>query len=216
MKLYNLETAKKTAEYLLQIKAIKVNPANPFTWASGWKSPIYCDNRKTLSFPPIRTFIRQEFVKCINESFKTPDVVAGVATGGIAIGALVAQDLGLPFVYVRGDAKGHGLQNRIEGHIEPGSNVIIIEDLVSTGGSSLSAVEAIRAADCNVVGMVAIFTYGFDVAVKKFKEAKCPLLTLSDYQTIIEIGVENGLIGKSQMDTLKEWRVQPDKWGVEK
>lgn len=211
--LYNLETAKKVAEYLLQIKAIKINPTNPFTWASGWKSPIYCDNRKTLSYPPIRTYLRQEFVRCVNEKVKTPDTVVGVATGGIALGVLTAQDLGLPFAYVRSEAKGHGLQNRIEGHIEPGSNVVVIEDLISTGGSSLSVVEALREAQCNVVGMVAIFTYGFEVAKKKFKDAKCPIYTLSDYDTIIQVAVENGLIIEKQLETLKEWRVQPEKWG---
>jgi orotate phosphoribosyltransferase len=213
MVLYNLESAKKTAEYLLQIKAIKINPANPFTWASGWKSPIYCDNRKTLSFPPIRTYLRQEMVKCINEHFATPDMIAGVATGGIAMGVLVAQDLGLPFVYVRSESKGHGLQNRIEGHVESGSNVIVIEDLISTGGSSISVVESLREAGCNVVGMVAIFTYGFDVARKKFKDAKCPLYTLSDYETIIQIALENGLVSGKQQETLKEWRIKPEEWG---
>lgn len=213
MRLYNLESAKKTAEYLLQIKAIKMNPANPFTWASGWKSPIYCDNRKTLSYPPIRTYLRQEMVKCINESFATPNVVAGVATGGIALGVLVAQDMGLPFVYVRGESKGHGLQNRIEGHVDSGSNVVVIEDLISTGGSSISVVEALREAGCNVVGMVAIFTYGFDVAKKKFKDAKCPLYTLSDYETIIQIASENGIVGTQQLETLKEWRQKPEVWG---
>ncbi len=213
MRLYNLESAKKTAEYLLQIKAIKMNPANPFTWASGWKSPIYCDNRKTLSYPVIRTYLRQEMVKCINESYATPNVVAGVATGGIALGALVAQDMGLPFVYVRGESKGHGLQNRIEGHVESGSNVVVVEDLISTGGSSISVVQALREAGCNVVGMVAIFTYGFDVAKKKFKDAKCPLFTLSDYETIIQIASENGIIGTQQLDTLKDWRQKPEEWG---
>lgn len=214
MKLYNLETAKKTAEYLLQIKAIKLNPTNPFTWTSGWKSPIYCDNRKTLSYPPIRTFLRQEFVKCIKENFRNPDVVAGVATGAVAIGALIAQELNLPFIYVRSEAKGHGLQNRIEGHVESGSNVIIIEDLISTGGSSLSVVNALREHGCKVVGMAAIFSYCFEVAIQKFQEAKCPLYTLSDYQTVVEIGIENGIIGKEQFETLSEWRIQPDKWGI--
>lgn len=190
-----------------------MNPANPFTWASGWKSPIYCDNRKTLSYPPIRTYLRQEMVKCINESFATPNVVAGVATGGIALGVLVAQDMGLPFVYVRGESKGHGLQNRIEGHVDSGSNVVVIEDLISTGGSSISVVEALREAGCNVVGMVAIFTYGFDVAKKKFKDAKCPLYTLSDYETIIQIASENGIVGTQQLETLKEWRQKPEVWG---
>jgi orotate phosphoribosyltransferase len=213
MRLYNLESAKKTAEYLLQIKAIKINPANPFTWASGWKSPIYCDNRKTLSFPPIRTYLRQEFVKCINEKFPTPNVVAGVATGGIALGVLASQDMGLPFIYVRGEAKGHGLGNRIEGHVEEGSNVIVVEDLISTGGSSISVVEALREAGCNVVGMVAIFTYGFDVAKKKFEDARCPLYTLSDYNTIIQIAADNGMVLEKQLDTLREWRQKPDQWG---
>jgi orotate phosphoribosyltransferase len=213
MRLYNLESAKKTAEYLLQIKAIKINPANPFTWASGWKSPIYCDNRKTLSFPPIRTYLRQEIVKCISEKFATPNVVAGVATGGIALGVLASQDMGLPFVYVRGEAKGHGLGNRIEGYVEEGSNVIVVEDLISTGGSSISVVEALREAGCNVVGMVAIFTYGFDVAKKKFEDARCPLYTLSDYNTIIQIAVDNGMVLEKQLDTLREWRQKPDQWG---
>lgn len=152
-------------------------------------------------------------VKCINESYATPNVVAGVATGGIALGALVAQDMGLPFVYVRGESKGHGLQNRIEGHVESGSNVVVVEDLISTGGSSISVVQALREAGCNVVGMVAIFTYGFDVAKKKFKDAKCPLFTLSDYETIIQIASENGIIGTQQLDTLKDWRQKPEEWG---
>lgn len=213
MILPNLEAAKKTAEYLLQIKAIKINPTNPFTWASGWQSPIYCDNRKTLTYPAIRTFLRQELVKCISENFKTPDVVAGVATGAIALGVLAAQDMGLPFVYVRGDAKGHGLQNRIEGDIDQGNNVVVVEDLISTGASSISVVEALREAGCNVVGMVAIFTYGFDVSKKKFKDAKCPLYTLSDYNTIIQVAAANGLILDQQLETLKEWRQKPDQWG---
>lgn len=213
MKLYDLEIAKKTSEYLLQIKAIKINPSNPFTWASGWKSPIYCDNRKTLSYPTIRTYLRQEMVKCIHDHFPTPSVVAGVATGGIPLGVLVAQDMGLPFIYVRSDAKGHGLQNRIEGHVESGSNVIVIEDLISTGGSSISVVEALREVGCNVVGMVAIFTYGFDVAKEKFKQAKCPLYTLSDYNTIIEIAVDNGFIAAQHLEMLKQWRLKPETWG---
>jgi orotate phosphoribosyltransferase len=213
MILYNSETAKKTAQYLLQIKAIKINPTNPFTWASGWKSPIYCDNRKTLSYPQIRTFLRQEIVKCISEKFATPTVVAGVATGGIALGVLAAQDLGLPFIYVRGESKGHGLGNRIEGFVEEGSNVIVVEDLISTGGSSISVVNALKEAGCNVVGMVAIFTYGFDVAKKKFKDVKCPLFTLSDYNTVIQIAAETGIVVEKQLETLKEWRLKPDEWG---
>jgi len=152
-------------------------------------------------------------VKCIHDQFATPNVVAGVATGGIALGVLTAQDMGLPFVYVRSEAKGHGLQNRIEGHIESGSNVVVIEDLISTGGSSISVVEALREAGCNVVGMVAIFTYGFDVAIKKFQDAKCPLVTLSDYNTIIQIANENGIIAGQYLETLREWRQQPEIWG---
>src|SRR3954464_5375190 len=170
--------AHKVAEFLLQIKAVKLQPEQPFTWASGLKSPIYCDNRKTLSYPKIRTYIRQHFVEVINEHFPKPEVVAGVATGGIAIGALVAQELGVPFVYVRSEAKKHGLTNMIEGEVQSGQSVIVIEDLISTGGSSLKAVEALRAAGCNVKGMVAIFTYGFDEAVENFKRNNCMVKTL--------------------------------------
>ena len=165
------ETSYKVAEFLLQIKAIKLQPENPFTWASGWKSPIYCDNRKTLSYPAIRTYIRQQFVNAINQDFAKPDVIAGVATGGIAQGALVAQEMGLPFVYVRSEAKKHGLTNMIEGDIENGQSVVVIEDLISTGGSSLKAVEALREKGCNVKGMAAIFTYGFDSIKNAFYQS---------------------------------------------
>ncbi|MGB1032128.1 MAG: orotate phosphoribosyltransferase, partial [Flavobacteriales bacterium] len=171
------EHALKVAEFLLQIKAIELKPQNPFTWASGWKSPIYCDNRKTLSYPKVRTFIRQQFVDVITDNFGKPDVIAGVATGGIAIGALIAQELGLPFAYVRSEAKGHGLQNMIEGDVEPGQKVVVIEDLVSTGKSSLKAVEALREAGVTVKGMVAIFTYGFDIAQQQFEEKNVELRT---------------------------------------
>ncbi len=168
----NDESALKVAEFLLQIKAIKLQPNKPFTWASGWKSPIYCDNRITLSFPKVRTYIRQQFVNVINEQFGKPDVIAGVATGGIAHGALVAQEMGLPFVYIRSEAKKHGMSNMIEGVVEKGQSVVIIEDLISTGGSSLKALEALRAAGCDVKGMAAIFTYGFKVASDNFKKEK--------------------------------------------
>lgn len=203
----------KVAEFLLQIKAVKLQPENPFTWASGLKSPIYCDNRKTLSYPTIRTYIRQQFVSSINEHFAKPDVIAGVATGGIAIGALVAQEMGLPFVYVRSEAKKHGLTNMIEGEISSGQNVVVIEDLISTGGSSLKAVEALREKGCKVKGMVAIFTYGFDEAVQNFKKAKCELVTLTNYHTLINAAVERNFIDEKSVMSLKEWRSNPAKWG---
>lgn len=202
----------KVAEFLLQIKAVKLQPENPFTWASGLKSPIYCDNRKTLSYPKIRTYIRQHFVEKINEHFVKPDVIAGVATGGIAIGALVAQEMGLPFVYVRSEAKKHGLTNMIEGEIEKGQSVVVIEDLISTGGSSLKAVEALREKGCDVKGMVAIFTYGFDEAVQNFKKAKCRLETLTNYNTLISAGLEKEYIIEKDVKSLQEWRINPAKW----
>lgn len=204
----------KIAEYLLQIKAIKLQPENPFTWASGWKSPIYCDNRKTLSYPAVRTFIRQQFVETIKKEYGKPDVIAGVATGGIAQGALVAQDLGLPFVYVRSEAKKHGLTNMIEGVVEKGQSVVVIEDLISTGGSSLKAVEALREAGCIVKGMVAIFSYDFKVAEENFEAAKCSLRTLSDYHILIEEALKNNYITEKDLDSLKKWREAPDKWGI--
>jgi orotate phosphoribosyltransferase len=207
-------SSHKIAEYLLQIKAIKLQPEQPFTWASGWKSPIYCDNRKTLSFPAVRTFIRQQFVDTINEAFGKPDVIAGVATGGIAQGALVAQDMGLPFVYVRSEAKKHGLTNMVEGVIEPGQSVVVIEDLISTGGSSLKAVEALREAGCVVKGMVAIFTYGFTVAEENFAAAKCQVETLSNYHVLIEEALRNNYISEKDLDSLRKWREAPDKWGI--
>ena len=205
-------TATKIAEYLLQAKAIKLQPQNPFTWASGWKSPIYCDNRITLSYPIIRTYIRQEFSKKIMDRFGTPDVLVGVATGGIALGALVAEELGLPFAYVRSQAKGHGLGNLIEGKIEKGQRVVVIEDLISTGGSSLKAVEAIRAVEAQVLGMASIFTYGFKVAKTNFKQADCELVTLSDYDTLIKQALEAGYITQVDFDTIKNWRDSPESW----
>lgn len=202
----------KVAEFLLQIKAIELRPEKPFTWASGWKSPIYCDNRKTLSFPKIRTHIRQQFVNAIAESFGKPEVIAGVATGGVAIGALVAQELGVPFIYVRSSVKEHGMGNLIEGVLEPGQDVVVIEDLISTGKSSLNAVEAIRKAGGNVKGMVAIFSYGFPVSAEAFKKAKCELRTLSDYNILLQQATNSGFVSEAQLETLQEWRKDPEAW----
>lgn len=206
------DAAYKVAEFLLQIKAVKLQPDQPFTWASGLKSPIYCDNRKTLSYPKIRTYIRQHFVDVINENFAKPDVIAGVATGGIAIGALVAQEMGLPFIYVRSEAKKHGLTNMIEGEVSKGQSVVVIEDLISTGGSSLKAVEALRERGCDVKGMVAIFTYGFDESVQNFKKAKCRVETLTNYNTLISAAVSKEYIDKDSIKSLEEWRANPAKW----
>jgi len=206
------ESEKKIAFQLLQINAIKLNPAKPFTWASGWKSPIYCDNRKTLSYPEVRNLICDTFVEVIQNKYPKVQGIAGVATGAIAHGALVAGKLNLPFIYVRSEAKGHGLKNTIEGYYEPDQKFVIIEDLISTGGSSLNAVSELRNAGCNVMGMIAIFTYGFPVAVNNFLQAKCNLDTLSNYETLIEIACERGYISDSEIDTLKEWRNAPDRW----
>lgn len=206
----NLENL--VAEKLLKIKAIKVQPQNPFTWASGWKSPIYCDNRKTLSYPEIRTFIKKEFARLIREKYGDVDVVAGVATGAIAQGAMVAEELGLPFVYVRSSPKDHGLENLIEGDLKPGQKVVVIEDLISTGGSSLKAVEALRKDGCEVIGMLAIFTYGFPVASEKFSEADVELTTLSNYGAVLEHLLKTEFIGEEEMKTLKEWRKDPANW----
>jgi orotate phosphoribosyltransferase len=207
------ESGLKVAEFLLQIKAIELNPETPFTWASGWKSPIYCDNRKSLSYPKIRTYIRQEFVNIIQERYGKPDVIVGVATGGIAMGALVAQDLGLPFAYVRASAKGHGLQNLVEGVVEPGQNAVVIEDLVSTGKSSLNAVEALKQEGLKVKGMVAIFTYGFDVAREQFDKAGIPLSVLTDYETLMKQALKSGHVTDSQIELLRSWRDNPAEWG---
>lgn len=211
---YNKETAITISEYLLQIKAVKLNAKEPFTWASGLKSPIYCDNRKTLSFPKIRTYIRQQFVNVINEEFGSFDVVAGVATGAIAHGVLVAQELGLPFVYVRSAEKKHGLENLIEGYYESGHSVVVIEDLISTGKSSLNAVEALRGAGLKVKGMVAIFSYNLDKAIENFKKAKCQLITLSDYDELIHQAVHNNYISEKDLKSLVKWREDPEKWGL--
>ena len=212
---YNEETALTISEYLLQIKAIKLNNTNPFTWASGLKSPIYCDNRITLSYPKIRNYIRQEFVKIINEEFGDADVIAGVATGGIAQGALVAQELGLPFVYIRSSKKSHGMSNKIEGVVESGQSVIVVEDLISTGKSSLNAVSALRDAGCRVMGMIAIFSYNLDIAKKNFEKFEVPLFTLSDYDTLIKKAVEDDYISDADVFSLIKWRENPKKWGTE-
>lgn len=211
--IFNIDTAKKTAELLLQINAIKLNPKNPFTWASGWKSPIYCDNRITLSFPPIRNYIREEFSKHIEKEFGKPDVIAGVATGAIGIGMLVAEYMGLPFVYVRPEPKKHGRQNQVEGFLQKGQNVVVVEDLISTGNSSLLAVEALKAAGANVKGMVAIFTYGFDVSVENFKKANVQLHTLGNYETLLELAVSKKYITEEEQETLKDWSKSPSTWG---
>lgn len=208
----NKESAIQIAEYLLQIKAIKLNPTTPFQWASGWNSPIYCDNRKTLSHPPVRTFIRQQFVDAINEHYPNVEVIAGVATGGIALGALVAEAMGLPFIYIRSSSKGHGMQNLIEGEVQENQTIVVIEDLISTGGSSLKAVSALREKKCTVLGMVAIFTYGFDIAKNNFKDAKCKLITLSDYETMLEAAVKSEYVSESALSSLSEWRNHPDTW----
>ncbi len=210
--IFNEETALTISDFLLQIKAIKLDITNPFTWASGLKSPIYCDNRITLSFPKIRTYIRQEFVKIINEEFGSVDVIAGVATGGIAQGVLVAQELGLPFVYIRSSQKKHGLTNQIEGIVESGQSVIIVEDLISTGKSSLNAANALREAGCNIKGMVAIFTYDLTIAKENFEKADCKLITLSDYNFLIRKAVETNYINESDIQSLVRWRENPKKW----
>ena len=213
--IFNTDTAKKTAELLLQINAIKLNPKNPFTWASGWKSPIYCDNRITLSFPPIRNYIREEFSKHIEKEFGKPDVIAGVATGAIGIGILVAEYMGLPFVYVRPEPKKHGRQNQIEGFLQKGQNVVVVEDLISTGNSSLMAVEALRNEGANIKGMAAIFTYGFNVAEENFKNANIDLYTLSNYANLLDLAVQKQYISEDQQSALQDWSVSPSTWRQE-
>ena len=204
-----IEVTKK----LLEINTIKIQPENPFTWASGWKSPIYCDNRKTLSYPAIRTYIRDQFVDVIKEKYPEAEVIAGVATGAIAIGALVADVLGLPFVYVRAKPKGHGLENMIEGDLDSTKKVVMVEDLVSTGISSLKATEAVRNYGADVIGMVAIFTYNFPIAQENFEKANVDLTTLSNYHVLIDTAVQIGEITANQVDTLMKWREAPDVWG---
>jgi len=209
----NTEIEQQVAEFLLQIKAIKLQPNNPFTWASGWKSPIYCDNRITLSHPTIRTYIRQQLVQLVQETFGPVGCIAGVATAGIPQGVLVAQDLGLPFIYVRSKPKDHGTGNLIEGDVLTGKRVVVIEDLISTGKSSLQAVEALRDADYDVAGLAAIFSYGFDVAADNFKQANCPFVTLSNYNALIKYAGDNQYISAADVEVLKQWRENPAEWG---
>ena len=200
------------ANKLLKVKAIKLQPANPFTWASGWKSPFYCDNRKTLSYPDLRSFVKIETARIIMERFPEVDAIAGVATGAIPQGALVADTLSLPFVYVRSKPKDHGLENLIEGELRPGMKVVVVEDLISTGGSSLKAVEAIRNNACDVIGMVAAYTYGFDVAKKAFKEAGVELVTLTNYEAVVAEALATDYIRESDVEVLNEWCRDPAHW----
>src|SRR5574344_1534021 len=200
------------ASKLLKIKAVKLQPSNPFTWASGWKSPIYCDNRKTLSYPELRNFIKIELARLIREKYDQVDAIAGVATGAIAQGAMVAEELGLPFVYVRSSPKDHGLENLIEGDLKPRMKVVVIEDLISTGGSSLKAVDAIRADGCEVIGMMAIFSYGFPQAEEAFRTAKVELTTLSDYDAVLEMALATNYIHETELKALQEWRISPSTW----
>ena len=203
---------KLFAAKLLKVKAIKLQPTNPFTWASGWKSPFYCDNRKTLSYPELRTFVKTEISRIVMERFGEADAIAGVATGAIPQGALVADVLGLPFVYVRSKPKDHGLENLIEGELKPGMKVVVVEDLISTGGSSLKAVEAIRNNGCEVIGMVAAYTYGFDVAAKAFRDARVNLVTLTNYEAVVAEALRIGYIKEADVQLLNEWRRDPASW----
>lgn len=210
-----METLEKIfASKLLHVKAIKLQPTNPFTWASGWKSPFYCDNRKTLSYPALRNFVKIEISRLIAENFPEVDAIAGVATGAIAQGALVADELNLPFAYVRSKPKDHGLENLIEGELRPGMKLVVVEDLISTGGSSLKAVEAIRNNGCEVVGMIAAYTYGFDVAQKAFADAQVKLLTLTNYEAVVAEALRIGYIADSDVELLNQWRKDPAHWNV--
>ena len=206
------DIAKKTAEVLLQVKAIKLSPTDPFTWASGWKSPIYCDNRVTLSYPTVRVLLKEEISKIVESKYGKPDVIAGVATGAIAIGVLVAQELGVPFIYVRPEPKSHGRKNQIEGHLKNGQNVVVIEDLISTGKSSLNAVKALKESGATVKGMVAIFSYGFDLASENFKNSNVDLTTLSDYSHLLGQAMDSKYITEKELDTLTDWRKNPENW----
>ena len=210
---YIMDASKKAfAQKLLKIKAIKLQPNNPFTWASGWKSPFYCDNRKTLSYADLRSYVKLELVHAVLEHFPQAEAVAGVATGAIAQGALVADELNLPFVYVRSKPKDHGMENLIEGELKQGTKVVVIEDLISTGGSSLKAVEAVRRYGCEVVGMVASYTYGFPVAQKAFEEAGVELVTLTDYEHVVAEALETGYISEDDVELLNEWRKDPSRY----
>ncbi len=212
--IFNKDIAKKTAEVLLQVNAIKLSPKEPFTWASGWKSPIYCDNRIILSFPPIRNYVRETMAKHIERQYGKPDAIAGVATGAIGIGMLVAEYLNLPFIYVRPDAKGHGRKNQIEGFIEKGQNVVVVEDLISTGKSSLNAVKALRDGGINVKGMVAIFTYGFEVSKENFEKEEVILHTLGNYESLLEQALQTNYITESELELLTEWNSNPSEWNA--
>ena len=209
----NIEIGKQVAKTLLQINAIILQAENPFTWASGWKSPIYCDNRKILSFPESRTFIRQSLASVIQKKYGNSNLIAGVATGAIAHGALVAEEMGLPFIYVRSTKKGHGKQNIIEGTYTSGQSVIVIEDLISSGKSSLEAVDALQEEGLNVKGLISIFTYGFDAATKNFKKADCEFISLCNYSTLLQEAVKQEYINKTDLETLEKWRENPSKWG---
>jgi orotate phosphoribosyltransferase len=210
--IYHKDKALKIAEFLLQIKAVKLQPKNPFIWASGWKSPIYCDNRITLSFPNIRTFIRQAYAQSILDYFGKPDLIAGIATGGVPQGVLVAQELGIPFIYVRSSPKDHGMGNIIEGYFEKGQRVVVIEDLISTGGSSIKAIQSLREAGLDIKGLVAIFSYGFEIATKNFADAECPVLTLSDYDTLVDSALKTKYITEDDIVSLHKWREKPEVW----
>jgi len=208
-------TQIEVTKRLLAIDTIKIQPDTPFTWASGWKAPIYCDNRKVLSYPETRTFICNQFVQLVREKYPNAEAIAGVATGAIAIGVLIANELQLPFIYVRSKPKGHGLENLIEGDIKPGTKVVIIEDLISTGGSSLSAAEAVRNYGAEVLGMLAIFTYNFSLAAKNFEEAHIELTTLSNYNLLLKLAYNSGEITDEQLESLNKWRKNPETWGQE-
>ncbi len=209
-----MNTSHKIASYLLSTKAVKLSPEQPFKWSSGWNSPIYCDNRVTLSYPEARTFIKKSLAKAIKKHFPEAELIAGVATAGIPQGALVAEALGLPFAYVRPKPKEHGMGNQIEGRIEKGQKVVVIEDLISTGGSSLKAVDALREAGIEVVGMLAIFTYGLKIADTNFADKNVPLVTLSNYNALIDEAIKQNYISAESLDSLKKWRRKPEKWGV--
>ncbi len=212
--IFNKDTAKKTAEVLLQVNAIKLSPKAPFTWASGWKSPIYCDNRIILSFPTIRNYVRETMAKYIEQHYGKPDAIAGVATGAIGIGMLVADYLNLPFIYVRPDAKGHGRKNQIEGFIEKGQNVVVLEDLISTGKSSLNAVKALRDGGISIKGMVAIFSYGFKISEENFEKESVELHTLGNYETLLEQALQTNYITESELKLLTEWNANPSEWNA--
>lgn len=211
--IYNEDTAQRMAEFLLKVKAVKINVKESFTWASGLKSPVYCDNRITLSYPAIRTYIRQQFSNLIKDEFGNIDLIAGIATGGIPHGVLVAQELGLPFAYVRTGKKDHGLANQIEGVIESGQSVILIEDLISTGGSSFGAMQVVREKEAVVKGLLAIFSYGFVNSCDKFYETECRVFSLTDYPTLIKIALENNYVREADIESLNTWHVAPEKWG---